>query len=589
MKTRLSQTFLETLEPRAKDQLIWDADLNGFYVKLTPAGRFVFMVYYRVKGRQYRRRIGSWPEMSPEAAREAAREALTQAREGAPPPERKRSGRSKEFLFGSFWEAVVFPDIETRFAASTAVAYRRVYRKYLQPVWGDRRLETISQSEIAKFRASLQASSSTATRVISVLRSLFQRAFEQHLISANPFEGWEKDRAEQSGSRSSRKTARKVLVGDPVGEEQEICRREQDGTDGEGVEAAYSEEEWDIESPDAVVMVSGFLSNTETPVFKVGGHPENPTGHTVFQGAERTEGDLPDGSAHLREGNREEGKEPVVNVLGGVGGRGHPGRRLPRRALPERLIPGPERDPAFVERIAEIALRPDSRITSYYEPKGHICEEYRLLGKNLLHTLSSLPDADASLGKVVVLSSSAQGEGKTLTCVNLALTLAQDLYDRVVLVDCDLRHPKIHRYLGVTSPAGVNRLLAAENPEAVLEDCLVRTEGGLHLLMSTSSEWNPAQLLDGESMTRLLTELRKHYSLVIVDSPPVLTATDALSVGAKSDGMLFLLRARRTQREQIQEARQRIARLEIRMLGYVINNIRSFLPQIWRKYYYGNY
>jgi len=261
-------------------------------------------------------------------------------------------------------------------------------------------------------------------------------------------------------------------------------------------------------------------------------------------------------------------------------------RRGSRREIP---IPGPERDPDAVSRIALIALRPDPRILSFYDPQDHVCEEYRLLGKNILHTFATTPDVDMTLGKVVALSSSARGEGKTLTSVNLAMTMAQDLCDRVILLDGDLRHPKVHRYLGVAGSSNLNDLLAAEDPNAILEDCIVRTESGLHLLMSAPCGRNPAQLIDSDNMTRLLEILRKRYALIILDTPPVLLATDALTVGTRSDGMLFLLRARKTQREQIQEARQRIARLEIRMLGYVINNVRSFLPQIWRKYYYGNY
>jgi capsular exopolysaccharide synthesis family protein len=592
MKTRLSRAILETLEPRTKDQLIWDADLTGFYVKLTPAGRFVFMVYYRVKGRQYRRRIGAWPEMAPEVAREAAREALTRAREGSPPPERKRSGKGKGkgLLVGAFWETAVLPEVEIRFAASTAAAYRRVFGRYVKPVFGDRQIDTISPSEIAAFRASLTVASSTESRVIAVIRFLFQRALEQHLIRVSPIEERGDDRAavRRGAPRSAQQAPLETGTSSPVEESREDAVSVPESFE---VESEFEEEEWDVESSDASAMVSGLFSDRQDLASVSGKGLSEPTNQdcSVFKGQEKAAEGVSDDFLNLR--NPDEANDSISRGWSELGRkRGLWERRLPRRSIPERLISGPERDAEFVKRISEIALRPDSRILSYYEPRGHICEEYRLLGKNLLHTLGTLPDEDMALGKVVVLSSAVQGEGKTLTCVNLALTLAQDLYDRVVLLDCDLRHPKIHRYLGVTSSTGgMNRLLSAEEPEAALEECLVRTEGGLHLLLASASEWNPAQLLDGESMTRLLAALRRRYSLVIVDSPPVLTATDALSVGAKSDGMLFLLRARRTQREQIQEARQRIARLEIRMLGYVINNVRSFLPQIWRKYYYGNY
>ena len=187
------------------------------------------------------------------------------------------------------------------------------------------------------------------------------------------------------------------------------------------------------------------------------------------------------------------------------------------------------------------------------------------------------------------MTSSVRNEGKTLTCMNLALILAEDYKDRVLLLDGDMRHPKLHRYLGLPPSTGFNDLLASSAPEKILADCLVRTDTGLHLLTAQSTKNNPAPLLDSPNMTRLLDLLRDHYSLIIVDTPPVLLATDSLTLGARSDGMLFLLRARKTKREQIQEARQRIARLEIRLLGYVINNVRTFLPKIWSRYYYGEY
>jgi capsular exopolysaccharide synthesis family protein len=583
MKTRLTATVLDTLEPRAKDQLIWDADLTGFYVKLTPAGHFVFMVYFRVKGRQYRRRIGAWPEMAPEVAREAAQEILLQARQEGRPPRRTRSGKDAEPTLDSFWEAVVWPDIETRFAAATARAYSRLYREYVKPVWAERRFDSISPSDVVTFRESLSVSPSVLSRVMAGLRLIFQKAVEHRLISVNPVEN-ERVMKRTNTVRPSEKRSRRGEAPVPKEVEHRGGTLETEKMENE---AAYRDEEWDVESPDSIAGGTGSFSCAAPP--GLGGAEDSAACPTTGESFERVDGMGESAFASLPD--RAEGEEPVLSgVVGGLGGRGWLGRRLPpRRALAERLIPGPERDGAFVERISEIAVRPDSRILSYYEPKGHICEEYRLLGKNLLHTLAALPDADMTSGKVVVLSSAVQGEGKTLTCVNLALTLAQDLADRVLLVDCDLRHPKVHRYLGVADSMGLDRLLLAPEPEAALEEELVRTEGGLHLLLARASEWNPAQLLDGDNMTRLLAALRRRYSLVIVDSPPVLTATDALSVGARSDGMLFLLRARRTQREQIQEARQRIARLEIRMLGYVINNVRSFLPQIWRKYYYGNY
>lgn len=280
--------------------------------------------------------------------------------------------------------------------------------------------------------------------------------------------------------------------------------------------------------------------------------------------------------------------EPVQARKVGAAGPVRRARRGQRKVQQEIAVLGPELDPEYVKRIAKIAPRPDPRVLSFYDPKHHVCEEYRLLGKNVLHTFAT-GQQPSRRGQVLTLSSSVRGEGKTLTCVNLAVTLAQDLGDRILLIDGDLRHPRIHYYVGVPVGAGFNDLLTSSDPASVLEDCILRTDFGLHLLLTTPSAKNPSPLLDSDRMTRVLDLLRERYALIVVDTPPILLATDALTIGSRSDGMLFLLRARKTQREQIQEARQRIARLDIRLVGYVINNVKSFLPRIWSRYYYGNY
>ncbi|HUT24176.1 MAG TPA: polysaccharide biosynthesis tyrosine autokinase [Sumerlaeia bacterium] len=280
--------------------------------------------------------------------------------------------------------------------------------------------------------------------------------------------------------------------------------------------------------------------------------------------------------------------EPVQARKAGAAGPVRRARRGQRKVQQEIAVLGPELDPEYVKRIAKIAPRPDPRVLSFYDPKHHVCEEYRLLGKNVLHTFAT-GQPPSRRGQVLTLSSSVRGEGKTLTCVNLAVTLAQDLGDRILLIDGDLRHPRVHYYVGVPAGAGFNDLLTSSDPASVLEDCILRTDFGLHLLLTTPSAKNPSPLLDSDRLTRVLDLLRERYALIVVDTPPVLLATDALTVGSRSDGMLFLLRARKTQREQIQEARQRIARLDIRLVGYVINNVKSFLPRIWSRYYYGNY
>ncbi len=256
MKTRLTHAFLDTLKPRAKDQLIWDADLTGFYVKLTPVGHFVFMVYFRVKGRQCRRRIGAWPEMTPEAAREAAREVLSQARQTGTPPERKQPIARKPLpvLLGTFWESVVLPDIETRLSVSTVRGYRRAYVKYIEPVLGACSLDSIQTTDIATFRSALKVVPATENRVMTVLRCLFQKGVEERMIAADPLGAWRVRRHRMVRAEKKALTERASECQEKSGAKETPETREETG---------IPVEEWDVESSDTAAVGAGRLGAAE--------------------------------------------------------------------------------------------------------------------------------------------------------------------------------------------------------------------------------------------------------------------------------------------------------------------------------------
>jgi tyrosine-protein kinase Etk/Wzc len=209
-------------------------------------------------------------------------------------------------------------------------------------------------------------------------------------------------------------------------------------------------------------------------------------------------------------------------------------------------------------------------------------EAYRTLRTNLLFSA-----AVHSLHRVVI-TSAAPKEGKSTTAANLAVACAQQ-GQRVVLVDADLRGPTAHTMFGRARSPGVTNVLVGT---VVLNDALVSTgESNLMLLPAGTTPPNPAELLASGKMSALLDELSSRFYLVIIDTPPLLAASDAAVLGRSADGTLMVVRAGQTQRMAVQEAIQQLHTVGARLLGTVLNDpdaeIAKFAPYYYQ--YYASY
>lgn len=194
-------------------------------------------------------------------------------------------------------------------------------------------------------------------------------------------------------------------------------------------------------------------------------------------------------------------------------------------------------------------------------PRLSVSEAYRSLRTALL--LSSAQEL-----KVVTLTSPGSGEGKTSTSTNLAIVLAQ-LGKRVLLVDADLRKPRLHEVFQVSNRAGlVNILAGGDDPNAVTVQTQVPN---LHLMPSGPNPPNPSELLASARMQDLIERARARFDFVILDTPPVLAVTDATVLGSMTDGVVLCLRAGKVLREDAKVCRDRLLLAEVKILGTVLN------------------
>jgi len=209
--------------------------------------------------------------------------------------------------------------------------------------------------------------------------------------------------------------------------------------------------------------------------------------------------------------------------------------------------------------------RQESLIT-ISNPRSPISEAYRTLRTNL--EFSSL---DKPL-KTMVVTSAGPEEGKSTTLANLAVTLAQ-AEKKVILVDCDLRRPSQHEIFGVGNGVGLTSMVVDE--EAFKNPPLQETPvPNLKLLPSGPLPPNPSELLGSRRMEEIIATLREKADLVLFDAPPIIAVTDAAVLASKVDGVLLVISAGTTKRDHAQRAKALLEKVNARLVGAVLNNVR---------------
>jgi capsular exopolysaccharide synthesis family protein len=226
---------------------------------------------------------------------------------------------------------------------------------------------------------------------------------------------------------------------------------------------------------------------------------------------------------------------------------------------------------------------PRVELLAYVQPKSQISEAFRALRTSLLLSRAEHPP------QVILVTSALPREGKTTASVNLAVTLAQ-LGDRTLIMDADLRKPGIRRALNLTSGkdaglssylAGVSSLDEVTTPHPAISNLAVLTTGPVPP--------SPADLLSSHRMRETIADLRRRFKFIVIDSPPILAATDAVILSSLTDGVLLVVRSRATPKEAFTRARDLLGAVKSRLLGVVLNAVDSSAPDYYYSYRYYPY
>jgi protein-tyrosine kinase len=245
---------------------------------------------------------------------------------------------------------------------------------------------------------------------------------------------------------------------------------------------------------------------------------------------------------------------------------------------PIRLhTPPPPMDVADIEVQIENPL-----LATLCDPHSPVSEEYRKL-KSVVATFAR----QDVFRNVIMVTSSVSNEGKSLTSLNLAITLAQEMDHTVLLVDADLRKPSIQAYLGMEPSKGVSDYL---NGEASLSDLLIKTGiGRLTLLPAGTPLKNPVEHFSSQKMKEFVAEIKNRYHdrFIIIDTPPVLPFAETRSLCALSDGVLFVIREGQATPENIIEAMKALD--SSKLIGAVYNDATMASLDGYNHYYYYGY
>ncbi len=200
-------------------------------------------------------------------------------------------------------------------------------------------------------------------------------------------------------------------------------------------------------------------------------------------------------------------------------------------------------------------------------PRSPISEAFRTLRTNLEFT-----SLDHPICTMVVTSASPE-EGKSTTLANVAVTIAQ-AGKKVILVDCDLRRPSLHQIFDARSKVGFTDMMRDDTLMArppLQETCVPN----LWLLTSGTIPPNPSELLASRRMGEVIAALKTQADMILFDAPPVIAVTDAAVLASKVDAVLLVISAGRTKREHARKAKALLDKVNARLLGTVLNNVKG--------------
>lgn len=208
-------------------------------------------------------------------------------------------------------------------------------------------------------------------------------------------------------------------------------------------------------------------------------------------------------------------------------------------------------------------------------PKSIAAEAYRSLKTNIQYS-----SFDKEY-KTIVITSSNPGEGKSTTSGNLALTLAEG-ESRVLLVDCDMRKPSMHKNFRVTNTYGIADILLQRKK---VMDVAHMYNKNLSIITAGKVPPNPAEMLGSKAMSAFLEEMKEHFDYIILDTPPVQAVADAQILSTKVDGTIIVVRAGVTKKEDVNDTVNTLKKVNANIIGTVLHAVDNSKNKYY--YYYG--
>ena len=216
-----------------------------------------------------------------------------------------------------------------------------------------------------------------------------------------------------------------------------------------------------------------------------------------------------------------------------------------------------------------------------HDARSPIAESYRHLRTSLLLSSAGQPP------KTILVTSSQPSEGKTTTTINTAFMLAQTGAE-VLVVDCDLRRPRLHAHFDAPNNRGLTNWLSGETDI----DSLMQTlpaQPNLKFLTSGPVPPNPAELLGSDEMRKLLAILSERFSHIVIDSPPAISFTDASILSTMVDGVVLVVHGGRSSRAVVRRAKQQLLDVGAHIFGVVLNNVKLETQDYYYSGYYSSY
>jgi len=224
-------------------------------------------------------------------------------------------------------------------------------------------------------------------------------------------------------------------------------------------------------------------------------------------------------------------------------------------------------------------MRKDYPITVLQEPYSTFAEAFRKLQVNL-----DLINADGT-NKVLQIVSTQSGEGKTISALNIAAVYAERK-EKVILVDLDLRRPKIHRAFQIENKNGLTDYFLGE---ITREQLIQHTEPGIDIIVRGREASYPNIILNSTKFAQLIASLREEYDFVILDCPPLLVVSDALIISKHSDGVLLIAAMNQTPKESFQEALRLLKQNNIKVFGINLTRVETKKSGYGDHYHYYEY